>query len=241
LWLDGDDLSTISIATGVSEWRDKSGNGRNVTATGTAQPAYVPEGLNGRGLIRFDGTANVMGNAGAALLRGVSGATLIAVTRRTTNNATLVTAMAVGTPVATRAAIAYRDGSAAEGVFSGGRRLNADAFQATSASAYSSAYIIVVVVFDYSAATLTIFENGIQTATRAFQTSGVTDSDGGAFYIGANALGTGAFFNGDVAEAAVMPSAANLTLRQQMEGYLAHKWGLTANLPGGHPYKTVAP
>jgi hypothetical protein len=28
---------------------------------------------------------------------------------------------------------------------------------------------------------------------------------------------------------------------QIIEGYLAHKWGLTGNLPGGHPYKTVAP
>ena len=25
------------------------------------------------------------------------------------------------------------------------------------------------------------------------------------------------------------------------EGYLAHKWGLTANLPGDHPYKANEP
>jgi hypothetical protein len=30
-------------------------------------------------------------------------------------------------------------------------------------------------------------------------------------------------------------------LRQKVEGYLAHKWGLTANLPSNHPYKSVAP
>ena len=29
--------------------------------------------------------------------------------------------------------------------------------------------------------------------------------------------------------------------RQKLEGYLAHKWGLTANLPQGHPYKETAP
>jgi hypothetical protein len=28
---------------------------------------------------------------------------------------------------------------------------------------------------------------------------------------------------------------------QKAEGYLAHKWGLEANLPVGHPYKSVAP
>ena len=29
--------------------------------------------------------------------------------------------------------------------------------------------------------------------------------------------------------------------RQRVEGYLAHKWGLTALLPAGHPYKSAAP
>jgi len=29
--------------------------------------------------------------------------------------------------------------------------------------------------------------------------------------------------------------------RQKLEGYLAHKWGLQANLPADHPYKAAAP
>ena len=29
--------------------------------------------------------------------------------------------------------------------------------------------------------------------------------------------------------------------RKRLEGYLAHKWGGTANLPTGHPFKTTAP
>lgn len=31
------------------------------------------------------------------------------------------------------------------------------------------------------------------------------------------------------------------TVRQKLEGYLAWKWGLTANLPVDHPYKAAAP
>lgn len=31
------------------------------------------------------------------------------------------------------------------------------------------------------------------------------------------------------------------TYIEQAEGYLAHKWGLTANLPVSHPYKNIAP
>jgi hypothetical protein len=29
--------------------------------------------------------------------------------------------------------------------------------------------------------------------------------------------------------------------REKLEGYLAWKWGLEANLPNGHPYENAAP
>jgi hypothetical protein len=53
LWLDAADVSTITIATGVSEWRDKSGNSRHATqATASLQPGYSQSALRGRpGLI----------------------------------------------------------------------------------------------------------------------------------------------------------------------------------------------
>ena len=37
--------------------------------------------------------------------------------------------------------------------------------------------------------------------------------------------------------------AASLTApdRARVEGYVAHKYGVTATLPGGHPYKSVIP
>lgn len=35
--------------------------------------------------------------------------------------------------------------------------------------------------------------------------------------------------------------AIDTTTRQKVEGYLAHRYGLTANLPSGHPYKSSAP
>lgn len=56
-WQDADDISTITIATGVSEWRDKSGNGRHFTrGTGNEQPSYSSTGFLGRPGITFDGS-----------------------------------------------------------------------------------------------------------------------------------------------------------------------------------------
>ena len=45
---------------------------------------------------------------------------------------------------------------------------------------------------------------------------------------------------GKIAEVIIYESQSN-SERQQVEGYLAHKWGLTGNLNGSHPYKTNAP
>lgn len=53
-WFDAADISTISISTGVSEWRDKSGNARHmVNSTGSQQPAYEEYSANGRPSIYF--------------------------------------------------------------------------------------------------------------------------------------------------------------------------------------------
>jgi hypothetical protein len=47
--------------------------------------------------------------------------------------------------------------------------------------------------------------------------------------------------NNDIAEMLLLSKAATLSEQQRVEGYLAHKWGLTANLPAGHSYKTTPP
>lgn len=57
LWLDASDAATITSSGGkVSQWNDKSGNGRNVTqATSAAQPSTGTNTLNGLNVLTFDG------------------------------------------------------------------------------------------------------------------------------------------------------------------------------------------
>jgi hypothetical protein len=66
-WYDASDASTITQATGVSAWADKSGNGRTCSqATGANQPAYVLAGQNGKNVIDFsDATKNMTTNGTA--------------------------------------------------------------------------------------------------------------------------------------------------------------------------------
>ena len=64
-----------------------------------------------------------------------------------------------------------------------------------------------------------------------------------------NVVGIGGWYNNfteraqniDIAEIVFYNSALDSTERNLIEGYLAHKWGLTSNLPVDHPYKTTAP
>jgi hypothetical protein len=48
-------------------------------------------------------------------------------------------------------------------------------------------------------------------------------------------------WNGAYSEIIFTAGTEALATQQKLEGYLAHKWGLTANLPADHPYKNTAP
>jgi len=49
------------------------------------------------------------------------------------------------------------------------------------------------------------------------------------------------YASGYCAEIVALASVATVNSRQKFEGYLAHKWGLSANLPANHPYKFGQP
>jgi hypothetical protein len=240
LWLDAADASTVTTVSGnVSQWNDKSGNSRHV-AQGTAgsRPAYTSAGLNGLNVITFDGTADHLFNTSAALQRNVGASTIWAVARPGGNTAAQKFILQTLTPApASRAILAY---DTSNGFFAGGRRETANTFQGTTPAAYSSSARILCAQFDYANATLTTFENGTQAATRSFQTAGNTPNDGGALYIGSNQT-SGGFWNDIICEIVMINSVPSQSLRERVEGYLAHRWGLTGGLPGGQPFLTFPP
>ncbi|MEJ6622023.1 MAG: hypothetical protein QNL93_08760, partial [Opitutae bacterium] len=51
----------------------------------------------------------------------------------------------------------------------------------------------------------------------------------------------GQSFDGEIAEVLVYNQSVNSVNRQKIEGYLAHKWGLTNSLDSIHPYATTPP
>jgi hypothetical protein len=64
---------------------------------------------------------------------------------------------------------------------------------------------------------------------------------GGGLWVGSFGNGANTGFDGGFCEGMIFDAALSEADRQKVEGYLAHKWGQTALLPSGHPYKAVAP
>jgi hypothetical protein len=75
LWLDASDTLTITASSGsVSQWNDKSGNGRNVVQANSAnQPVTGTRTQNGLNAIDFNGTTNRLDNASTSLVNQSNG------------------------------------------------------------------------------------------------------------------------------------------------------------------------
>ena len=56
-----------------------------------------------------------------------------------------------------------------------------------------------------------------------------------------NLGGSSRAWNGFGAELISLSATPSIDIQQRLRGYLAHRWGLTANLPSDHPYKTNPP
>jgi len=87
LWLDASDASTVTLDTGVSEWRDKSGTGKKMTQdTGGNQPDYLTDGIGGKPALGFTGSSSHFMRG--AFSHSLTGITSLVVARTESNVAT---------------------------------------------------------------------------------------------------------------------------------------------------------
>ncbi len=59
--------------------------------------------------------------------------------------------------------------------------------------------------------------------------------------LGWSDAGVTAYLSCDMFEILIFNEVLSTGNREKVEGYLAHKWGLAGNLPGGHTYKVTPP
>jgi len=239
LWLDAADASTVTtVSSAVSQWNDKSGNGRNFTqSTSGNRPALTTNALGGKPVVTFDGTDDRLT---ASVTTGSSTATVVSVWKLNEQPTTGSQSFSFGRVYDIKTG-------------SGGLQLVND-FSALSIHTKSSFYQL-------SDASTRWFSSGtsteltvqtFDTASTGFNRNGSVISSvaspssvgeaGTVCAIGARAdLNSITHLRGYVAELIVVNGIASNVVIQKLEGYLAHKWGLEANLPNDHPYKTTGP
>ena len=218
LWLDADDASTITLnGSNVSQWDDKSGNGNNVAqATATNQPTYTASGLNGKPVLTFDG------DWFSSLSLSLPQFSVSLVETSTQNTAIIY----------------YPVGFGAGGISVGGTfftqkfAINGTGSLASTENSVLNAPTIIFGGSNNLGRQLSVNGNAPATDATAQSISQIT--------IGQRSDGFWQFF-GTIAEAVLTNNLLSTDDRQKLEGYLAWKWGLEANLPASHPYKTTPP
>ena len=233
LWLDAADASTITESSGlVSQWSDKSGNLRHVfQATPILRPTYSSAVLNSLPVIRFDGSNDRLETSAALLTQQTFGIYAITANRNPAGESAVM-GQYIGGDVGRT--LFYQNGITTRlgAIFSGqGNAI----YNGTANSQFH--------IFGYEGnnVSYTLHYEGASVATGSIAGSSISNT---TFKIGEPAAGAGSnFFPAalDAAEIVITLAPLSGADRQKLEGYLAHKWGLDANLPADHPYKNYGP
>jgi hypothetical protein len=235
LWLDAADASTITtVSGGVSEWRDKSGYERHFSqATIGIQPVYATNVLNNKNVINFVSADSL--TRSAIPFNDLGNNSLYVVSNRTGRPSQYNVVI-----ILTRAQFRIRNmvanySSANAGKW--GTYTTAD-FPSPSGSINAS-YSINLMVADQATNAYLFYQNGTYQGSNGVVNVNATGFTDGACWIGNDQYNSS--LEGNIAEVVFCNEKNSDLTRQRIEGYLAHKWGLTANLPSDHPYKSTPP
>ena len=238
LWLDAADASTITESSGaVSQWDDKSGNARNAAqSTSARRPLYTSAGQNGLNVVTFQ-SANTHW---LALPNSAAPSSANAVFAACKPNDLTATVNIIGRVYNWGSWYLNSQASGTQGKFSIGRNGIDEASTIVSGLTNNTDKLFSAIYDNVNISLSVNADSPITTAYTFNPLYNVNDAAAiGAFRTSSNVVaGT---FNGPMYEIIVLHSAPSTDTRQKIEGYLAHKWGLTANLPSDHPYKLVGP
>jgi single-stranded DNA-binding protein len=243
VWFDAADNSTVFLDAGttqavagyttVQQWNDKSGNNRHVSqATAGSRPAYSSATINNKNVLTLI-TDDSLARTSPGLVTGASARSMYAVYKPNTTGATsnnICGQSYNGQVTGSWFMLQHRNDLVA-----GDPYFASYADDLTDSTVPTTATKLAGVT--YNGSNLVLYRNGTQIATKS---TTLATNAGVNFIIGRSGESQ-EFMNGAVAEIIFTENASSTDTRQRIEGYLAHKWGLTASLPNDHPYKNGPP
>lgn len=266
LWLDAAESTTLYDATSggslvaadgtVARWEDKSGNARHATqGTSINRPLRKTAYEGGRDSILFDGSNDALSLAANL---SIATHTVFIVAR----NSATITAASSAQYLLSGGSYTYPSITTSEWLFTVGSltgnltnerlcnmvlahaatgadlwgygKTNADISTAIIAASSYSPGGTFVGKLNGAADYASVSSRGAYSGTNTRHPTLLRG-------IGNRFSNTANHWSGAISEVIVCTSVLSAGDIETVEGYLAHKWGMTANLPGEHPYKTVAP
>ena len=220
LWLDASLAASLPGAAAdgdpIASWVDQSDTGLTFAqGTGANQPILKLGLLNGRNVVRFDGSNDSLSVSAGALQGSQPGGTIFVVASRTTD-ATLRTYLDFG------------GGGNAGLIFFSCSGSNQEIFQyGSGASVVSVAYTAAPTAYHYSTGRWGSGGGDLRVGgiPRASSVTAAGLSFQPTLYVGSNG-GTVRFHSGDVAEVLFYARTMSDFEVLRVEGYLARKWGL---------------
>lgn len=234
LWLDAADANTITLnSSTVSQWNDKSGNGCNFSqATTASQPVYATNALNGKNVINFV-SSDSLTRTTAIPFNDLGDNSLYIVGNRTGRANQYNVALAISRASTRTRAVLFQYG---DGIRDGWGTYTNGPFLPPSGTVGAN-YKICEMIADQATDTYLFYQDGTSQGSGGVVNLNTVFSS--TSFIGNDQFN--ASLAGNIAEIVFCDEKNSDADRQRIEGYLAHKWGLTANLPSGHPYKSTAP
>jgi len=238
LWLDAADPSTVTLSgSNVTQWRDKA-NSVAFTASST-NPTVSTTKYGGQSAIQFGGSAYFSNSSFVYTIATHSTFVVVGETSTHTNNAGILSFGTSGTDYNRTNAKSYNTAYGPNNWYFGMDQ----AFQAGGFSTGLGANTptpFALYSDTFGAGTLTGYMNGTQSNTA---TSAATFSDSTGLLIGARSTAGSPSgpITGVIAEVILFTRVLSTIERQQVESYLANKWGLRSNLPANHLYKKINP
>jgi hypothetical protein len=228
-WIDAKDPGSLTIdgQNRVVSMRDKSGRGSTISQpTISSRPTYTTAAFPG---LRFDGAQALPIAPATNFVTGTSFTVFIAEKRSTANQENYILGGS-DTNTNTNLVVGYRFNTMGTMDFWG------NGFNFTVPAFNSGLEPTRIWSIQKTASGRQVFVNGTQLGSDV-NVSNIVSWNNPTIGRTANAL----FYRGTVYEVLMFNPGLSPDFRQKVEGYMAHRWGVAADLPASHPFRASAP
>lgn len=237
---DASDSSQLTLNSGnVASIANKGTGPAMAQSTTSAQPALTSNAINSLSAMTFNGSTDFLS---AAAAYNQTAAWSFAVLIKPATASGMMQILDADENVSPRVAQYVRcdNGYYDSIAFDSGTNPHTTS---TGSGAAVVANTVAMLTGTFDQTTLNLYLNGTLIGSATGSGTGNSGSKAptiGVYYLANNGTYI-TYFNGLIGEIVQAPNSWSTSDRQEVEGYMAWKWGTQASLPSSHPYKNAAP